>query len=40
VERREETRELEVRVEDALVMFRESMHGQLDGLDREVDARF
>lgn len=39
-ERRQEMRELELRVEEALVIFRESMHGQLDALDRDVDARF
>jgi hypothetical protein len=33
-------RELEGRVEEALLVFREGMHGQLGALDREAEGRF
>lgn len=39
-ERRRETREVEERVEEALVAFREGVHGQLGALDQEAERRF
>ena len=39
-DRRLETTDLEGRVEEALLAFRGSVHGQLTDLDREADIRF